>query len=177
MPRALVVFASKYGSTREVAQAVASALGADIVSADTLPDVAAYDLVVVGSPIYAGTYLSAVTEFASRRHEQLQTRMVATFVTAAADPEPQPGLTGDDLGHVYTRQDYAQGLAKLTGGRIVACRGFGGRLVPSQLDEHDRILLGWLARAITGQELTGFDQVDLQAARQWGEELRAALAS
>ena len=36
----------------EVAQAIAAGLEADLAMADTLPDVEAYELVVIGSPIY-----------------------------------------------------------------------------------------------------------------------------
>ena len=177
MAKALVVYGSKYGSTREVAQAVADGLGAELANAAAHPDVQPYDLVVIGSPIYSGNYLEAVREFIRANRPLLAKRKVATFITAAADMEPVTGLTGEENGLVFTQQEYADGLARLAGGDVVASRGFGGRLVPSQLDKSDRDMLEWFYRFLMREPLQGFDLIDIPAAYRWGEELRAAIGS
>jgi menaquinone-dependent protoporphyrinogen IX oxidase len=170
--KCLVVYGSKYGSTREVAQAVADGLEADIADASTLPDVREYDLVVIGSPIYGNDYLAAVIEFIQKFRTDLDEKRVAAFITAAADWDVQAGLTGDEDDLLPTQQEYAEGLATLCGGHMVACRGFGGRLVPDQLDETDRGMLEWFYQFLMRKPLEGFDLLDPAAAYRWGEDLR-----
>lgn len=172
MAEALVVFGSKYGSTHEVAQAIADGLEADIANVGSYPDVRSYDLVVIGSPIYGGNYLKAVLDFVRANRQLLAKRKVAAFITAAADMERQVGLTGEDDDRQYTQQDYADGLARLAGGQTVGTRGFGGRLIPEQLDETDRNTLDWFYRFLMNEPFKGFDLLDLPAAHRWGEELR-----
>lgn len=170
--KCLVVYGTKYGSTREVAQAVADGLQADIAGASTMPDIRAYDVVVLGSPIYGNDYISTVVEFIQSHRTELEKKRVAAFITAAADWKVQPGLTGEEDEGLPTQQDYADGLARLTGGDVLACRGFGGRLVPEQLDDQDRGTLEWFYRFLMRKPLEGFDLLDPAAAYRWGEELR-----
>ena len=172
MIKSLVVYASKYGSTREVAQAIADGLGADIAAASTHPDVRPYDLIVIGSPIYGGEYLDSLVEFIRVNRTYLAERKVAAFITAAADMRLNPGLTGEEDEMLFTQQDYADGLARLAGGEVLSSRGFGGRLVPEQLDKRDYNLLDWFYRFLMHEEFKGFDLLDLPDAYRWGEELR-----
>jgi hypothetical protein len=172
MTRALVVYCTKYGSTAEVAQAIADGLGADIAEMVDMPDIHPYDLIVVGSPIYSGSYLPGAVEFLEANKNLLVVRKTAAFITAAADKEPQLGLTGDSDPLLYTQQDYADGLAHLTHGEVIGARGFGGRLVPQKLDPEDRSTLDWFFRRLMLEKLEGFDLLDLPSAYRWGEELR-----
>ena len=175
MANSLVVYASKYGSTKEVAQAVADGLGANIVSAANDPDVRPYDLVVLGSPVYGGDYLDPMKDFLRANRPYLAKRKVAAFITAAAHWERSPGLTGEEDELLFTQQEYADGLAKLAGGETIDCRGFGGRLIPEQLDEADHGMLEWFYRFLMHEPLQGFDLIDLPSAYRWGEELREVI--
>jgi hypothetical protein len=172
MTRALVVYCTKYGSTAEVAQAIADGLGADIAEMVDMPDIHPYELIVVGSPIYSGTYLPAAIEFLETNRHLLSVRKTAAFITAAADQEPQLGLNGETDPLLYTQQDYADGLAHLSHGEVIGARGFGGRLDPKKLDEEDRGTLDWFYRRLMLEKLEGFDLLDLPSAYRWGEELR-----
>ncbi|MDR0482564.1 MAG: flavodoxin domain-containing protein [Cellulomonadaceae bacterium] len=54
---AIVIFATKHGTTADVAARVAEGLGPDtalVNLADSTPNLTAYDTVVIGTPIYAG---------------------------------------------------------------------------------------------------------------------------
>lgn len=175
MAKALVVYGSKYGSTREIAQAIADGLGADIANAASFPDIRPYDLLVIGSPIYSGSYIESVREFVRVNRPLLATRKVAAFITAAADMEPMVGLTGQEDELLFTQQDYADGLAKMAGGKVIASRGFGGRLKPEQLDEQDRNMLDWFYRFLMREPLKGFDLLDIPEAVRWGEQLRESM--
>jgi menaquinone-dependent protoporphyrinogen oxidase len=169
--RCLVVYASKYGATRDIAEAVAEGLSAELVPAADMPDVTPYALVVLGSPIYHNDYLPEMVAFVGRRRADLAGRRVATFICAAARWVAPIGLSGaEDM--VPTQQSYADGLAVLSGGDIVAARGFGGRLDPAALDAGDRGALDWVYQYFMHQQLEGFDLLDPAAAYRWGQDLR-----
>jgi menaquinone-dependent protoporphyrinogen oxidase len=172
MAKWLVVYGSKYGSTQEVAQSIADGLGADIANAATHPDVRPYDVVVIGSPIYGGEFLPSVRDFVRVNRPLLAKRKIATFITAAAQWERSVGLTGEEDDLVFTQQEYADGLARLAGGEVLNSRGFGGRLDPEVLDQHDRSMLEWFYQWLMREPLQGFDLIDLPEAYRWGEDLR-----
>jgi flavodoxin len=173
MKKSIVVFASRYGSTKEVAMAIADGLGADFANVLDHPDITAYDLVVVGSPIYTGTYLPAMQRFLRHNKDVLAGKKVAAFITAAADLQTQIGLTGEGDERIWTQNDFAVNLAKMTGGEIVAARGFGGRMIVDKLDPPDRAALEWLYHFLMHKPLDGFDLLDPASAYRWGEDLRA----
>lgn len=177
MVKCLVVFGSKYGSTAEVAAAIADGMGADLANVAAHPDIRPYDVVVLGSPIYGGNYMQAVRDFVRSNRPLLAKRRVAAFITAAATWEMPEGLTGDVDEGVFTQQEYADGLAKMTGGQVIESRGFGGRLDPEALDDSDRGVLEWFYHYLMKRPFEGFDEIDIPEAYRWGEELRATVGA
>jgi menaquinone-dependent protoporphyrinogen IX oxidase len=92
--RALLVYATRHGSTREIADAVAAGLRAafsdvDVREAAAAPPPAGYDAVVVGGPMIMGWHRAA-EKYLKRHRDQLASVPFALFVTAAS-------LTEDDL--------------------------------------------------------------------------------
>jgi menaquinone-dependent protoporphyrinogen oxidase len=86
--RILVVFATRHGSTPEVAQAVADELRAggaevDIRPADLDGDLKAYRAVVIGAPMILGWHKDALG-FIGRHRAELATKVTAYFVMAAS---------------------------------------------------------------------------------------------
>jgi menaquinone-dependent protoporphyrinogen oxidase len=86
--RILVVFATRYGSTEGVAQAVAEQLRDSGCDVDIKPVVEApgpspYDAVVIGGPMIRGWHKEALG-YAGRYRDELAARPVALFVTAAS---------------------------------------------------------------------------------------------
>ena len=72
----LVAYATRYGSTREIAEAIGAALreeGAtvDVLRADEVADILPYTLVIIGSPVYAGKWLSDALDLVTRHREAL----------------------------------------------------------------------------------------------------------
>ena len=177
MVKCLVVYGSKYGSTAEVAAAIADGLGADLANAASQPDIRAYDVVVIGSPIYGGNYMQGVRDFVRSNKPLLSKRRVAAFITAAAGWDTPMGLTGDEDDGVFTQQEYADGLARMTGGQVIESRGFGGRLDPDALDTMDHGVLDWFYRYLMKRPLEGFDDIDIPEAYRWGEALREAVGA
>ena len=79
MSRTLVVHASAHGSTREVAEAVASTLrerglDVDVRPARDLPGLDGYDAVVLGAALYMGRLHADARRFLKRRHGELAVR-------------------------------------------------------------------------------------------------------
>ena len=80
----LIAFATRYGSTRGIAEAIAGTLQAaghvvDVRNAGDVADVAAYDTVVLGSAIYNTAWLPAAAEFVCRNLGALADRPVWLF--------------------------------------------------------------------------------------------------
>lgn len=80
----LVAFATKYGSTQEVAEAVASTLRDEGFTVDIQPmrDVESlekYQAIVLGAPLYMFRWHKDALHFLARHREVLTTRPVAIF--------------------------------------------------------------------------------------------------
>jgi menaquinone-dependent protoporphyrinogen oxidase len=85
MPRRiLIAYATRYGSTAEVAQAIARALRSPERSVDVMPaaqvsSVDGYDAVIVGSAVRFGTWLDEAHAFLRRHRAALAARPLAFF--------------------------------------------------------------------------------------------------
>jgi menaquinone-dependent protoporphyrinogen oxidase len=84
MTNVLVVYASRHGGTRGIAERIAATLTdagiqARATSAETARDVAVADAYVIGSGVYMGSWLKEGTDFISHYAETLATRPVWLF--------------------------------------------------------------------------------------------------
>ena len=80
----LVCYASRYGSTREIAECISEELRALGIHVDCIPagrdaDPEGYDGVVIGSPLYMGKWLVDARELVSRERVALGQVPVAVF--------------------------------------------------------------------------------------------------
>ena len=90
----LVTYATKYGSTQGVAEAIAGELRAKGCSADLIParDVKSldgYDAIVLGSPLYVGNILGDASRFLTRFKETISLLPTAFFVLGPLDKTPK----------------------------------------------------------------------------------------
>jgi menaquinone-dependent protoporphyrinogen oxidase len=72
----LVAYASKYGATREIAEAIAGTLSkneipADLRSVDSVDGVQEYKAVILGSAIYIGKWPKSAVSFLKKNQENL----------------------------------------------------------------------------------------------------------
>jgi menaquinone-dependent protoporphyrinogen oxidase len=96
----LVAYASKHGSTQEIAERITEKLQqmgkqAEARSVDAVKDPGSYEAFVIGSAIYYGSWLKEATEFVHRNQAALVGRPVWLFSvgplgTDVQDAEQQP---------------------------------------------------------------------------------------
>jgi menaquinone-dependent protoporphyrinogen oxidase len=159
MARILVAYASKKGSTTEIAQAIAKELLAaghttDAVEIAKGASPAGYDAVVIGGPLYVGK-IEGMGKFVKRHSAELARVPVAGFVVclaaAAKDPE----------GMAWAEKALHAALDPL---RPVAEMVFAGRLDPSKLS--------WLQKWMTEKAKSPVgDFRDWTAIAAWAREL------
>jgi menaquinone-dependent protoporphyrinogen oxidase len=93
---ALIAVASRHGSTREIAEAIADefrkhGLQADTSEAKDVTNLDGYSVVVIGSAIYMGGWMPAAIEMVERVRPQLEHVPVWLFSSGplgAEDPQP-----------------------------------------------------------------------------------------
>lgn len=84
MKRVLVAYASKQGSTKEVAESIAETLKTesfetDVKSIDTIANVEEYDYVVVGAPINGMRWMQDAVDFIGIHQSDLMYKQTAFF--------------------------------------------------------------------------------------------------
>jgi len=126
----LVAYATKYGSTKEVAEAVAATLreqGADaeLKVAGDVGDVAGYSAVVFGTAIYFPRPIREGRRFLSRHHEALSHLPLAVFALGPIKDTPE-----DFAG---ARKQLDSALAKHPDLKPAAVAVFGGVMDPEKL--------------------------------------------
>jgi menaquinone-dependent protoporphyrinogen oxidase len=130
MASVLVAYATKYGSTREVAEAVASTLrecGVDAVArpADEVRGLAGYSAVVLGTALYFFMWRGEAHRFLKRNRRELTGLPVAVFGLGPIEDTPEQ--------FVGARGHLDKGLAKHAWLAPVSVTVFGGRLDPTHL--------------------------------------------
>ena len=162
--KALVVAASRHGSTEGIAEAIAEELrGAgvdtDLREADKVRDLEGYDAVVLGSAVYMGNWLPEARRVVERNRERLARVPVWLFSSGplgAEDPKPHgdPERIADLLQAIWPREHQVF-VGKLDKGTL----GFGERLA---------------ARLVHAPE---GDFRDWDAIRAWARSIAAALVA
>lgn len=80
----LIAYATKYGTTKRVAEQVAAEVrgaSATEIGRDGSPNPGHHDLVVIGGPVYAGKILPAVPKYCEANREALSRMPVAIFIS------------------------------------------------------------------------------------------------
>jgi menaquinone-dependent protoporphyrinogen oxidase len=159
--KVLVAYATSYGSTREVAEAVTAALRDRGLDADLRParDVRAldeYGAVIVGAPLAMHRWHKDAHRFLSRHRKSLTGVPVAVFALGPVhDPHDEKEWTD-------SRAQFDKELAKAGWLEPVAVELFGGRFDPA--------LLRFPVNKLAGSEPAS-DIRDWEAIRGWAASL------
>lgn len=160
--RVLVTWVSRYGSTEEVAHAVATDLMKCrfAVDAEPMPNVTTldpYQAVVLGAPLYIGRIPRAARHFLSRHRQQLTRLPVALFVLGPVHADPKEFATAEGQ---LNRQ-----LAQFPWFSPVVRQVVGGRFDPRKMG---------LMRFLPGvRKQPGNDARDWDAIHAWAGTLPA----
>jgi menaquinone-dependent protoporphyrinogen oxidase len=167
--KVLVAYASKYGSTQEVAEAIAETLSKSEFRVDLQPmrkvrTLAGYGTVVLGAPLYFGLWHKDAINFLSRNEDALPQRPVAIFALGpnSNDKEEMQG----------SRAQLNKELAKFPWLTPVVIEVFGGKY-PAKLRFPERIIAGLPASPLHG--MLAIDVRDWTAIRTWAGGLAAKL--
>jgi menaquinone-dependent protoporphyrinogen oxidase len=166
-PRILVTYASRCGSTGGVADAIARSFheqkaAVDVKLMRNVHEVAGYDAVVVGAPIYMGKWMSDAKDFITSHHAELAPIHTAYFLTCMTLSKP---ASEED------RNDLAKQLEKVKDAvpevSPVELGFFAGMLDYDKLAPAMQVLY----RAASGGDAIPGDYRDFPAIRAWAARL------
>jgi len=162
--RILVTYATRAGSTAEVAEAIAKALSADGATVDVRPvkdilDLSPYRAVVLGSAIRMGRWLPEAFAFLKTHKAELHRLPVAFFVTCVT-------LTNNTVENRRTVDAYLDPVRAIL--RPVSVGLFAGAMDRSKLSFIDRLMVK-AAKTPEG-DFRKWDDIHL-----WGESLQGIL--
>jgi menaquinone-dependent protoporphyrinogen IX oxidase len=128
MIRTLVVYSSKYGSTRDAAKIIALINGpAMYCSVDEFkPEYKEFENIIIGSPLLQEKLEPSIIEFVGNNRDWLKEKPVSLFCTCL---NKNGGL------------DQLRSLEKSMEMKTVSMKAIGGRLIIDQLDETDLELI------------------------------------
>ena len=157
--RVLVAYATKHGSTREVADTIARtleehALEVDVHEAAEVKSLDGYDAVVLGGALYMGRWHPHARRFLRRHHERLHDLPVAVFAMGPQDLEPE---------HVaQSRTQLDNALGRVSDVEPVTVAIFGGAIDPAKL-------------SFPFSKMKSLDARDWDAIRGWSDEVAASV--
>ena len=160
----LVAVASRHGSTREIAEAIAdelrlAGLNADARNVEEVSNLDEYSGIVLGSAVYMGNWSAGARDFVQHHRTRLATIPVWLFSSGPIGaPDPRPH--GDPGGVVE--------LTRAT--RAVEHRVFAGKLDEAELGRAERLV----SRMVGAQS---GDFRDWSAIRAWAREIAASLTA
>ncbi len=166
----LVAFASKYGSTQEVADAVATELrkaGAAVTleQARDVKTLEGYSAIVLGAPIYIGALHKDALNFLRQHRQELEKRPIAVFALGPTHADEQE--------RQESRAMLDKELAKFPWLAPVTVEMFGGKYDPHKLRFPDSLIATLPASPLHGAPAS--DVRDWAAIRVWAKSLVAKL--
>ena len=126
----LIAYATRYGSTQEVAEKIAATLReggltVDVQPAKQVQTLDGYRAVVVGAPLYMSDWLKDARDFLSRHRAPLTTLPVAVFALGPTEAKEKDWTE--------TRKQFDKMLSKFPWLTPVAAELFGGKFDPARL--------------------------------------------
>ncbi|BAW07677.1 flavodoxin domain-containing protein [Nocardia seriolae] len=167
----LVAYASRYGSTREVATRISEVLRTQGFQVEcrpmsTVSSLADYRTVVCGAPFYYGRWPRQARRFLSRFGPELVHRDVAVFGTGRVGDEQTEQQARAQLDQLLTRYDWLHPFTTAM---------FGGRWDPESLTGVHRLFLHLPASPLRG--LPAADLRDWNAIEDWAARIARMVQS
>lgn len=165
MQKVLVAYASKCGSTGEVAQAIAQQLcshGAtvDVRRVEEAHDVAGYDAFVIGSAIRMGSWLGEARQFVEKNAAALTAAPTAFFTVHMLNTDDSEESRTNRAAYVAPIHTIVQPQAEAF---------FAGKLEMSKMSFLDRMI----SKLMKAQDE---DRRDWKAITQWADQVARQIA-
>ena len=160
--KVLVTYASKYGSTGGVADAVAKELCAKGVSADVAliknaRNIGSYQGVIIGSAIYMGKWMSEAVDFVKKNKEVLRRVPVAYFLVCMTLSRPTEKNRAEVLAYMDPLLKEVPEIKPVSLGTFAGAMHYGN--------------LSWIYKKILKSKGTPEgDYRDWNAIRSWAQE-------
>jgi menaquinone-dependent protoporphyrinogen oxidase len=170
----LVAYATRYGSTEEVANAIAAALREHGLNVEVRParevrSLNSYDVVVLGAALYLGRWHRDAREFLVRHRMALSKLPVAVFALGIYNRNFNPFLSAAEDEQRGSRVQFSRELAKASWLAPTSIAVFSGKIDPAKL--HFPFHRTWM-RAF---RVPVRDARDWTAIHAWADNLPAAL--
>jgi menaquinone-dependent protoporphyrinogen oxidase len=167
----LVAYATKYGSTQEVAEAIAArlrehALEVEVQPASAVRSLDQYSAVVLGGPFFVGRWHKDTSSFLKRHRAALMARPVAIFALG-----PLAGSTEQQWQDA--REQLDKTLPNFPWLAPVAVEMFGGVYDPAKLRFPDSLVRSLPASPLKNAPAS--DARDWPAIRAWADKLASTL--
>jgi menaquinone-dependent protoporphyrinogen oxidase len=164
--KALVAYASQYGSTQEVAESIAGTLRESNLAVDLQPmkkvkSLTEYGAIVLGAPIYMGSLHKDMQSFLALHQEALTKQPPAIYVLGP--------LSMDEKEWQECRAMLDKELAKFPWLSPLAVEMFGGKYNPARLNLPHRLIASLPASPLHG--MPAKDLRDWAAIQNWTRSL------
>lgn len=166
MSRILLAYATRYGSTQEVAERIAAVLHeagleVDVQIAKKVRSLEGYSMVVLGAPIYVGQWLKPGRDFLNRHQAMLVRLPVAIFALGPLHEDPKEF---EDV-----RPSFEKSLVQFGWLHPVSTALFTGSLDPAKLRFPDSMLTSLKASPLYG--VGKLDERNWEAIQAWALSL------
>jgi menaquinone-dependent protoporphyrinogen oxidase len=160
----LVTYATRYGSTQDVAETIAASLRDTGLTVDIRPirevrTLEGFDAVVLGAALYMFRWHADARRFLSKHHKVLIQRPVAIFALGPISPDEQEMQN--------SREQLDNELAKYPWLTPIALEVFGGKIDP------EKVSFPW---KYFFRQVPASDQRNWDVIRTWANELPAKFA-
>lgn len=167
-----LLYATRYGSTRETAGWIRNGMGAsvellDIERVSFREVLEGYDRFIVGSGVWIRGVHEKVLEFLETGRERLDGRLLGTFIVCGSADGSETGL--------QRTEHYFSAMHASLKTKPPISMAFGGRLVVEQLSEEDRNRLTAFYTNFLHDQLTSWDRTDPLKARHFGKDISALI--
>jgi menaquinone-dependent protoporphyrinogen oxidase len=164
--KVLIAYASRYGSTQEVAEAIAATLRESSLFVDFQPmkkvkSLAGYGAIVLGTPVYMGSLHKDMQNFLTLYQEALKRQSPAIYVLGP--------LSMDEKEWQECRAMLDKELAKFPWLSPLAVEMFGGKYNPTRLNLPHKLLTSLPASPLHG--MPAKDLRDWAAIQNWAKSL------
>jgi menaquinone-dependent protoporphyrinogen oxidase len=185
MTKVLVVYASRHGGTRGIAERIGDVLRtegleADVAAADQARDVRAADAFVVGSGVYMGSWLKEAIDFLTKNEATLTSRPLWLFSSGPLPGSSASKSAGDPLADALGPEEGpGSGGRKKVAELSAATHPRDHRVFLGAFDPNDapRAMSERLVRMMPASKdlLPAGDFRDWEAIEAWSREIAATL--